>query len=55
MVYAQSKIRSGKIDSQKYLGFEIQTDDLITASRPELVIVNEIKEPDVLYTSHTGE
>ena len=38
MVYAQSRICPGEWDAKTSWDFEIQTDDLISARRPDLVI-----------------
>ena len=41
MVYAQSRICPQKRDEQNSLGFGIQTDHIISARRPNLVMVNQ--------------
>ena len=40
MLYARNRIRPGELD------FEIQRDHLIPARRPDLVIINQEREPD---------
>ena len=44
MVHAQSRIYPGEWDTQTPLRFDKQTDHLISARRPDLIIINTKKE-----------